>query len=628
MAYDDWNSDQLAELLKARGIDADTGEAIKKDAQPSEEASPAAAPEQPKSDEGMFAHGDTSDSLGFMSHPIDNTMKGVHAAQDLAGGFAGGAQRLGSFIGEGAEKLAHAGYEKATGNKVPHYNAREAFGLEGPNKWDAREKISHDPNSFMSMMGGALPAIEKGGLSLLPKAKGGLQAGQALAQGLWGTTQADPDQQNLGGWLPKGRVGAGIQDAGATLALGGLAKYGPKVVVKGAEKLGEWMNWLRPNKDAGKFLNTLGQGTQEENKDMLAGMIQKKHDANLADSLSHKTPIYEKESANHIYKTPESKLPEGNIDVISKYIQPGEKLALKDRRAIEESISDFREHGDMDILNEDFEDIFKKKLNKSQKENLETAFSGKTEHLNRFDKVAAKHPDAIEGNTKELVKKYRNNPSLDNADKLQTQLGDDWGDYEDKRLKKTLEPALKPRLQQLTELRGGLKKDIAQFLKRQDKSYPGEIKKFATKYKENVVPFGEEAATRKIVKESRRVRAERAADPSRPYDVSSSELSKLFSEPNANALKIASDIGPEGQKKMLYHLFSGEGKPNAVEMANNIIKAKQSGGYGRYISDDMVKMAESFLKRARWGSRAGYAGKVAATAVVGRGFYDTVGKFI
>lgn len=587
-----------------------------------------AAPMEP-SDGGLLAHGDTTNSFGFMSHPIANTMKGVHAAQDFAGGLMGGAQRFGAFLSEPVEMATHAAYEKLTGNKVPHYNVRELWGLEGDNPVDLNKSISNNPDSFMSKIGQYAPAIAAGGTNL---------ARQAITNGLWGAVQANPNQENLGGILPSGRVGAGIENAGEAALLGGAAKYAPGMVVKGAQQIGKAVDYLRPDKDAAAFLQSLGGGTREANTQQLAQMIQDAHQGRVQEALSHKTPIYQQEAKLNLYQTPESALPEGNLDKMAYYVTNGEKVAPEQLDALSKEIQNYRKgytyegKEKVPYTIEDFNDevgnIFKTELNPLQEANLEHAMSVPTTQPNSFGQLAAKNEKYIQGNTKDLYDKFLKKPTLENADALQSQLGDDWGYYDNLRKQGKLEPALKPTMQKLKELRDSLKDDMLGALNRKNPAYGEEIAKYNKKWAENVVPYGEENFTQNIVGEGRKVREARAQNPEIPFSVTPEEANSYFANPTWDALKVSNDIGEEGQKRILYNLLAGDATPEAKGLANAIIKAKQSQGYSRYITPEMEDLATQLLKRTKWRGRAAWGTKGLAGAIGAATAYEAAKKLI
>lgn len=623
---DDFSQDELrAEAIKRGLIKPDASMSGASSApMSSAPAAPNAPARAPQAGDNFLQNADQND-FGFMSHPITNTMKGVHAVQDFAGGLAGGAQRLASFIGEGAEMPAHAAYEKVTGNKVPHFPVREFMGLEGDNPVDLRKMISHNPDSFMSSLGGFAPAIAAGGASI-PK--------QILANGVWGVTQANPDQVNATGYLPNGRIAAGAEDAALAGTLGAAAKYGPGLIKAGAAQVGKAVNYLNPNKDAEAFLKTLGSGTKEENAQSLARDIQQSHEANRADALSHKEPIYQQEAKTDIYKTPDTALPEGNLDKVAHYIVPGEKTTPDQMDALAKEIKNFRagkvgkDPYDFDDFTHNVQDIFKSDMNQTQIDNLEHALSIPTETAGKFRSMAEKNPNLIEGNTRDLYDKFTKKPTLSNADALQSQLGDDYGYYKGLQERGKLEPALKPRLKQLSDLRNQLKDEMQEGLNRKNPAYGPEIDKFNQKYAENVVPYGKEEFTKNIVNEGKAVKAERAANPTLPFNVTSGEAGSYFANPSRAATKVAGDIGEAGRKKILYNLLADDTNPDAKGLAHAILQAKQSQGYSRYVTPEMEDLAKQLLQRVKWKNRALYGAGGLAGALGGGAVYEAGRKLI
>lgn len=474
---------------------------------------------------GNLLQNGNQDGFGFMSHPVENTKKGLRAIQDLTGGLMGSIQHAGALIGQGVEYPTHAAYEAVTGEKVPHYNVGELFGLEGQRPVDLRKTISHDPNSFMSSVGGILPAIAAGGASI---------PGQIAAQGLWGAAQANPEQKNLGGILPDGRMGAGIIDAALGGAGGLAAKYAPSLIKGAANKIKEGFNYLRPDKTAKEFLQKLGTGTKEDNLQVLAKQIQDSHQARLTDALSHKNPIFEKI---------------GNTDI---YTSPAES---------------------------------------------------------EFFKLAEENPDLLGGKAKKLYKQFKTNSTLDHADALQSQLGDRLGELELRKQTVGLGAGEDDMMESIKELRDILKNEMDAHISRSSPEMGEEMGKFRKKYRENVGPYLEDKATIPIVKEPRYIRQQRKENPTLPYNVTTDNLANFFSEPTRDALKVSSDLGEEGQKKILYNLLAKELNPTAAGLAKSIQSAKQAEGYARYITPEMEDLAKELIKRNKWRARAKFGAK-------------------
>lgn len=595
----DFTPEQLRAEAISRGlIPADSG------------GSSASAAPMASSDGGLLQNGDTSNSFGFMSHPIANTMKGVHAVQDFAGGLMGGVQKGAAFLTKPIEYATHAAYEGITGNKVPHYDTGELFGTSGDQPVDLNKMISHNPDSFMSTIGKYAPAIAAGGASI---------PGQAVANGLWGAVQASPDQTNLGGYLPSGRIGAGVEDA--ALAAGGsaLAKYGPGLVVKAAQKIGDAANYLRPDKDAAAFLKTLGSGTKEENVQALAKDIDAAYQTKLQDALSHKTPVYEQEGKSNIYNTPVNALPEGNLDKVAHYISPGDTATPQQLDALGKEIANYRKSGDFEDFTHNVSDIFNADMNETQIGNLEHALSIPTKADSTFMGLVDKNPGVLSRDTQEMYEAFKKKPTLNSADELQQAIRGDMGSYERSPLQPKLNRQESDELKQLQSMRNALKDEMQGHLQRVNPELAESNATFNQKYSQNVIPYQEEAATKSIVNEPKYIKDQRAENPSLPYNVTSSQMKTAFAEPGRQAQQIAGDIGEAGRNKILYNLLADETNPEAKGLANAILQAKQSKGYSQYITPEIENLAQQLLKRTKWRNRANYgaAGLAGAAGIAG-----------
>jgi len=123
--------------------------------------------------------------------------------------------------------------------------ARLAF---GDNAAAPANIASDNPNPLAVGIGQNLPALVSGGTSLL---------GQALSQGLYGMTQASPNEKNAFGLLPSGRIGAGIEDALITM-LGGKAIQSIPEIAKTVK------NTLAPGSLSDSIMNKLSGGKSLE----------------------------------------------------------------------------------------------------------------------------------------------------------------------------------------------------------------------------------------------------------------------------------------------------------------------------------------------------------------------------
>ena len=525
--------------------------------------------------------------------------------RDAAGGLMGGAQKIAATMGEAGQAIGGLAeplqkYVPEFLKRIPDVNIREEMGM-GQNYPVDLESImsSQNPNPIAQGAGKYAPAIAAGGTSV---------PGQMVANGLYGAAMASPEQENLGGWLPEGRPGAAIEDA----SLAGLFAGAKPVAKTIAKPFVKAANYLRPNKSAKEFLATLGKGTKEENVQSLAKDIDIAYQAKRDEALAHKKPVFEQEGRSNIYNTPEAALPEGNLDKVAYYIDPGSKPNKMQLDAISKGLKKYRKSGDFNNFLDEVETSFNVNLTPNQEANLEHALSIPTKVDSQFLQLSKKYNDVISGKTQELLDRFERRPNLKNADELQSQLGDDMGKFTERKEKSGLNKVEDLEFQRLKELRDTLKSEMHGHLERVNPALADEYATFSKKYRENVVPYQEENATKAIANEPGYIKKERAENPSLPYNVTSSQMKTAFAEPSRAASQIGQDIGESGRNKILYNLLANETEPTGKGLATSILNAHQAEGYSKYITPEMVKFAKELLKREKWRKAGIYSGSTLA----------------
>lgn len=461
----------------------------------------------------------------------------IDTLRDVGGGVARGAQNIAALLGEAGGGLASI----LTGGRAPQVNIREQLGLEGENPIDLQGIISSsNPNPLLQGLGQYAPAIASGGPTL---------GGQTLAAGAYGLTQASPDQENLLGMLPNGRVGGGLSDA---LLAGTAGKIG-KSFIEGFPGVRKAIDYFRPEKKGKEFLAQLGKGTREENAQALAADIQKSHQDKLDNALSHKNPVYEKEGESIIYENPSD---------------------------------------------------------------------------SKFLKLIEENPELIGKKSKKLYEEFIRTPTLNKADKLQSQIGDEIGNLRRKQKMGNTGRAEDDVLDSLKELRDTLKEEMSGYVGKKDSNLAKELKIYSDKYRDNVIPYQEEKVTQEIVSEPKYIKKKRQDNPGLPYNITADDLQGFFSNPSREALQIAGDLGDEGINKILYGELSKAGKKDAKGLAKAISEAKQNKGLGRYVTPEMESFAEELLARAKWRDRLKYGSYGIAGALGTGAIYDAGKKLI
>ena len=143
------------------------------------------------------------------SFGIDPNRTIVDSARDLAQGALTG-------LGKGGQAIAGA----ISGGHAPKINMDEYFSPIG-------SKNEGESKNIVKGIGSYLPYGLAGGASLL---------GQVAAGAVHGGLTTEPEEQNLGGILPNGRIGGAIEEGGANALLGGAFKALP-YVAKGIKNL-------------------------------------------------------------------------------------------------------------------------------------------------------------------------------------------------------------------------------------------------------------------------------------------------------------------------------------------------------------------------------------------------------
>jgi len=141
-------------------------------------------------------------SRGDVRKLLNSNRTPVDTIRDLLQGALVGAGKGGQFIGEqmmkipGAQNLANY-VQRKTGISVPDVDIEKEFSSVGsPNRSIAGE--------IEKGIGSYLPYGAAGGAGLI---------GQAIAGATHGAATANPDQQNLLGFLPQGKYGSAIESA-------------------------------------------------------------------------------------------------------------------------------------------------------------------------------------------------------------------------------------------------------------------------------------------------------------------------------------------------------------------------------------------------------------------------------
>lgn len=183
------------------------------------------------------------------------------------------------------------------------------------------------------------------------------------------------------------------------------------------------------------------------------------------------------------------------------------------------------------------------------------------------------------GDLKDLHETFTVNPSLNNADALQQQLGDKIGKLKKLQYQGKLDKAGDEELSQLVKSRNHLVSDMDSFMEKQDLVNKNQYQMFRSKWRSNVVPYDENPILSEIVRKGTM------------EGITPAEIKNIFSYPSKNAKKIAEDIGPSGKGNILYNELQSENALSALDLSDALKKSKQFG-YQHYINPEMEMLAK------------------------------------
>jgi hypothetical protein len=320
------------------------------------------------------------------------------------------------------------------------------------------------------------------------------------------------------------------------------------ILSAGKNAIGAGINYIRPQKSVDEFMNVLGGGkTAEENITELAKRLHFGRNSASQEALAYKEPVFNALGEEKIVPTITRK----SISTLDKAGRPTVKRSLG---------------GDYFTQNE-----------------AEPFYSGKI---------------------KTFHKEFEKNPTLNNSDALQKQIGSRIGELNDAQLKGPLEPIQSDELEALTKARDHLISDQEKFMENQHPMYREQYKIFRDKWKQNVTPYDETP----ILTQMARRGAQHGFTPG--------EIKGIFAYPNEKVSRIAKDIGPSGHQNIIYNEIQEAGKHSPDTLAKALAEAKQFG-YQSHMTPEMELLAKNLPARYTTSEALKTAGRGALGAGIG-----------
>jgi hypothetical protein len=541
----------------------------------------------------------------------------IDTLKDVATGLGNAGQNIGNFFARKAmgtdtaqaqQRALQANNQqvpefiaKQAGRQIPRINMQETFGTQEGNPFT---QIGSQYG-----LGGML-----GGASL---------PGQVLANSAFGATQAQPGEQNLFGLLPKGEIGGAMEGAlmGALpFGVGKLAKYAKK-----------GLDFLSPGKRAEKFMTELGHGASPEQlKAAMQAEQQQRGDYNILNSppeIPKMTPPTSEENITELgkrmtaarksaeqealipkeelFKT-ESKKPiipsqKRSKELANEVAKIFEKKAVnpldkKTSKSLATAIREYYKTGNIDKLVSRGETIFEhgglsnselKLLDKTLE--MEPLKNGK--YLSRKDVNKNYKSMGLE----EVHNNYANKTTVENADKLKIEMAKEKRKLEDiKKRTGDLTGNNRIKYERLVANEKALLEDMQTYFNTLSPEKQNMYKSFREKWAINKEKY--DKPTKKVAKN----KVIQALSKNDYQELSSQEVKNAFKNPSKKVKAVLQDIGPEGQRNILYNALSHLPSGDWEALAKTLLEAKQVGGYQHYIKPEHIDLAKSLLKGKKY----------------------------
>ncbi len=419
---------------------------------------------------------------------------------------------------------------------------------------------------------------------LIAGAGSGLGVNAALV-GAHAASQASPDEENGMGYLPNGRVTAGLENAAMTFGGGKLLEAIPGL----AQSIKKGWDYMQPGKEAEAFRGGFGQGTTKENIENLGQRVQFAKGSAKEEAMIPKRELYGQEGKSNIYNVDTKNLPEGNLDKMAHIMEPGGEFGEAQSSALSSALKNYRKTGNVESFLDKSTDIFNiPELSDKASSKIEDALLMPTKRDSAyFGDEGVTDLYGKRGKIKQLHDAYEDKPILANYDKLQSALGKQIRKLESRVKAKTIDDAGEAKLEAFTSNKENLVQDKENFMKTLPEKMQNLETDFRTKYATGVGKYEDAPlAIRKLA-------------AGKFNEVTGDQIAKVFTNPTDQTKKILLDLGPSAGKNIIYNALQKVPMKDAEGMANTILDLKRTKGYDQFITPDMEQWANNMLKHVR-----------------------------
>lgn len=201
-----------------------------------------------------------------------------------------------------------------------------------------------------------------------------------------------------------------------------------------------------------------------------------------------------------------------------------------------------------------------------------------TSQIGNYEQLGDKVFGKFSGDLEDLHDAFIKNPTLNNAHKLQSQLGSEIGSLSYSSSKGQLDPAGQTLLSTYKKARDSLLGDIDSHLSSQGPDAVDAYKAAATHWRQNVTPYTSDSRIAQVAK----------GEVENPGNIAN-----LFKFPEPEVMKIVQDMGPDAPNKILY---SELGKISNSSKPENLVSALQKldeKGLGSYVTPSLAEQLDT-----------------------------------
>lgn len=204
---------------------------------------------------------------------------------------------------------------------------------------------------------------------------------------------------------------------------------------------------------------------------------------------------------------------------------------------------------------------------------------------------------------KKMNTEFTNNPTLDNAHDLQSQLGTYVRKYQLQDSKGNLDANSRNVMENYQNAQNSLSGDINSYLNTQQPGLGDQYNAATSYYASNVAPYLDNNTMASIAK----------GDTTYPKNIVS-----LFAKPNSSTQKIVQDLGPQANNQILYSLLGSPQNSASPENVINSFNNLDQKGLSSYMTPQIQQMRDTLASRIAYKNTALHAGGMAAGLLAAR----------